>query len=91
MLRGMEKTVFDGTHKQDNRGAIADFQVEVIVKTRYASDGDVGAVNQSDGIKRSQYGQQTEVDFAKHPPLHVRVVGVKLLNVDIVYAVLGRS
>lgn len=79
------------TDKQDDRRTVANLQFEVIVKTRYASDGDVGAVNQSDGIKRSQYGQQTEVDFAKHPPLHVRVVGVKLLNVDIVYAVLGRS
>jgi len=41
------------SHKQDDRGAVANFQVKIIIKARDASDGDVSAVDQSNGIERS--------------------------------------
>lgn len=40
-------------HKQDYRRPIADFQVEIIVETRNASNGDIGPIYQGDGIKGS--------------------------------------
>jgi len=42
-------------YKQDHGRAVADFQVEVIIQARDAGDRNVGAIDQSNGVKRAQY------------------------------------